>query len=254
MLACVRCIVLLVRVSVVLSKNGKHGLPVDRLSCAFSHNAGIELAPDVSEHRPEKSACTFADGTRPKHYEDLWRCMHEANCEITDDWLQFVVFRDPRLAVVSSYFHLKLHSKRELGELEEFVARELPIICQWLTVRHVLFSGFLLHQSIEFWYNDAMADPLEWYYHFFYSVGLQLPYQAVNNVAEAAGANELSFRHKQVDKHPGEEPRNDTGVRKFENEVSPETRKAADDILRQWLPHVILERLGVGPSEEQPAR
>lgn len=175
--------------------------------------------------------------------------MQEANCDVTDDWLQLVVFRDPRPVVVSTYFHLKVHSTKELGELEDFVATELPIICQWMAVRHILFSGLLPHQSIEVWYSDAMADPLEWQYHFFDSVGLQLPYQVVNNAAEAAAANDLRFTPTHVDQHPGEEAKTDTTARKFEDEVSPETVKIADAILRQWLPPVLLAKLGVEPAE-----
>ena len=244
--------VLLVRVSIDLSKDGKHSLPVNTSACAFSHNGAIELAPNaIAGHHRQTSACTFADGTRPNNIDDIWRCMQEANCDVTDDWLQLVVFRDPRLVVVSTYFHLKIHSTKEIGDLDDFVATELPIICEWMTVRHILFSGLLPHQSIEVWYGDAMADPFEWHYHFFDSVGLQLPYQAVNDVAEAAAANDLRFTPTHVDLHPGEEARTDTSARKFEDEVSSETLKLADDILRQWLPPVLLAKLGVAHAQKE---
>lgn len=248
---CPSSVALPVRVSIALSKTLKHSLPVDREKCAFSHNGGIELARATTKHNPQKSACTFADGTQPNTYDEIWRCMRQANCDVTDDWLQFTVFRDPRPSVVSTYFHVIVHLGKELGDLHDFVVRELPIICEWMAVRHILFSGFLRDQSIEFWYDDAMADPLQWYYHFFYSVGLQLPYEAATDIANAAGANELTFNHKRIDKHPGETAMNSTGVRRFEDEVAPETLKVADDILRQWLPPVILEKLGVSPAEEE---
>lgn len=177
--------------------------------------------------------------------------MREADCEITDDWLQMVVFRDPRPAAVSAYYHLQLHNsaKRDLGELEEFVARELPMLCEWMAVRYILFSGFLADKSMEFWYEDSMDNPLGWYYHWFYSVGLQLPANVVQAAADAAAANNLGFPQKHVDKHPGEEVRNDTtSARRFEDEVTPEVVEASNDVLRVWLPPVLLEKLGVGPE------
>lgn len=174
--------------------------------------------------------------------------MQQANCDITDDWLQLVVFRDPRDVVVSTYFHMKVHSHKKVGDLEDFVARELPIICEYMAVRHILFSGFLPHQSMEVWYNDAMADPLRWYYRFFDSVGLQLPYQTVNDAAEAAAANRLRFTPKHVDDHPGQEARTDTSARRFKDEVGPNTFKLADEILRQWLSPVFLAKLGIQPA------
>lgn len=139
-----------------------------------------------------------------------------------------------------------------MGDLEDFVARDLPILCEWLAFRYILFSGFLADQSMESWYSDAMADPLEWHYQWFDSVGLQLPYDVVSDAAEIAAGNKLDFTHKDFDKHEGEEDRaEDTGVRKLEDEVGPEVLKAADDILRQWLPPVLLARLGVDLAEEE---
>lgn len=178
--------------------------------------------------------------------------MEEAKCDITDDWLQFVVFRDPRLVVVSTYFFRKAHSNTKLGDLDDFVARDLPNICEWMAVRYTLFSGVLPHQSIMFWYSDALADPLEWYYNFFDWVGIQLPSRIVKDAAQDAATNNLRFTPLHIDAHAGEEARNDTSPRKFEDEVRPETVKLADDVLRQWLPPVLLAKLGVGPAEKGP--
>lgn len=194
------------------------------------------------------SACTFADGTSAKNSEDLWRCMHEANCDITDDSLQMVIYRDPRPAVVSTFYHVKMYARMKIGSLEDFIADALPTLCEWLVVRHILFSGVLRHQSVEFWYDEAMADPLEWYYRWYDAVGLQLPYSVVHAAAEAAAIDDLGFRHKRIEVHWGETARKDKGVRKFEDEVSPEILKAADDVLRVWLPPVLLEKLAIEPS------
>ncbi|CAN0485431.1 unnamed protein product, partial [Scytosiphon promiscuus] len=71
------------------------------------------------------------------------------------------VLRDPRLVVVSTYYFMKSHNKRGLGDLDDFVARDLPTLCEWIAIRHIQFSGVLRHRSIEFWYSDALADHLE---------------------------------------------------------------------------------------------
>lgn len=234
------------RVLVTTSKANKHTLPV-YASCAFSHGIGIGLPDGEAEGVGRQPPCTFEDGSPVNNQDDLWRCMHEAHCDITDDWIQMAVFRDPRPAIVSTFYHIKLHAQKEIGTLEAFVARELPISCQWLAVRHILFAGTLADQSIEVWYNDAMNDPLGWHYHWFYSVGLQLPFHIVEATAQAAAADDLGFKHKPIDLHPGEELRGKQGLRQFEDEVSTEILAIANDVLRTWLPPVLLERFGVEP-------
>lgn len=232
--------------SIILSRADKHTLPVNS-SCAYSHNHGIELARVKVQDHPGSAACTFTDGTQVSNHTDLWRCMHEASCVITDDWLQMVVFRDPRPAVVSAYFHLGVHSDMELGTLEDFIDRQLPIMCQWLDIRYILFSGLLAHQSVQFWYNDAMTDPVEWHLRWLDAVGLQLPLGVVKAIATAAAAGELGFHHKEIDVHPGERARIGRSVRRFEEEVAPDVLEVADAVLRIWLPPVLLEKLGVSP-------
>ena len=90
--------------------------------------------------------------------------MIEADCDIVDDWLLMVVLRNPRTVVVSGYFNRKVHANDDespnLGMLGEFVKEELPLVCQWVAIRYILFSGLLLHQSTEFWYYDALSNPL----------------------------------------------------------------------------------------------
>ena len=219
-------------------------LPVDT-DCAYSHKGGMDLV--IDRRHIGKSACKFADGTAVENKEDLWRCMHEANCDITDDWLQMAVFRDPRPAAVSSYFHRQVHGSPHVGKLEDFIARELPIMCQWLAIRYIIFMGLIPHQSIEFWYNDAIANPLQWHYHWFNSIGLQLPPHVVLTTAKSAVADDLGFRHKDIDVHPGENLKAKAGGRRFEDEVSPAMVEIADAVLRVWLPPVLLEKFGVAP-------
>lgn len=243
-LACLYTLARPFRVTIVLSKFHKHTLPVDP-SCAYSHSDGMDLVI-VDEHLG-KTACRFADGSNVENKDDLWRCMHEANCRINDDWLQMSVFRDPRPAVVSSYFHRQVQGSKHVGMLEDFIARELPILCQWLAIRYILFVGLIPTQSMSFWYNEAIADPLEWHYHWFSSIGLQLPPHFVLATANSAVADDLGFRHKDIDVHPGETPMTKPGIRRFEDEVSPAIVQVADAVLRVWLPPVLLERFGVAP-------
>lgn len=234
------------RVSFFVTAHNKHHLPVGD-TCAYAHRGGLLMTHRQATGHARKAPCSFADGTHATNNKDVWRCMHEANCHITDDWIQMAVFRDPRPTIVSLFYYLEVDRHWNLGDLEAFVARELPILCQWLAVRYTLFTGILAHQSVELWYNDAIVDPLGWHFHWFYSVGLQLPFHVVEAIAEAATADELGFDQKTIDAHPGEEPRDETVARRFEDEVSPEMLEFANDVLRTWLPPILLERFGVAP-------
>lgn len=234
------------RVSIIVSMKDKHKLPVND-TCAFTHGLGIGIGKTRYEGNAMKPPCTFADGTEVKHREELWRCMHEANCDVTDDWVQMAIFRDPRPAVVSMFYHVELRGQIDLGDLDAFVAKQLPVVCQWLAARYILFTGIMADQSMEIWYNDAMADPVGWHYHWFSNVGLQLPFRVVQATAQAAAANDLGFGHTGFDLHPDEEARTAPGVRRFQDEVGPDLIATADDVLRTWLPPVLLERLGVLP-------
>ena len=228
------------RVIIDLSTNEKHTLPVDS-NCSYSHPKGI----DTVGKGGEKDACKFANGTRVQNHSDLSQCMKKAGCPFTDDALQMAIFRDPRPIAVSAYYHLKTHGRRNLGNLEAYVAEELPLTCQWMALRHILFDGLLSQQSEAFWYEDALANPLAWHYRWFDFVGVQLPAYEMNATATAAVNNDFSFEYKHIDVHSDQVPQTKTKVRRFEDEVSPETLKVADAVLRKWLPPVLLAKLGV---------
>lgn len=214
-------------------------------SCAYQHPRGIDLGAYSEQKHPDGNACTFTDGTSVKNVSDLWQCVSQASCGIVDDWLQLAVFRDPRPVAVSAYFHTKLHKGKDLGSMEAFVAKELPLMCQWVAIRYILFSGILPDQSVTFWYDDTMADPWNWHTRWFYALGLQLPIHVIASTAQEAVANDFSFQYKTIDKHPGGETPAAAGVRRFEDEVTQETLELADAILREWLPPVLLTKLGV---------
>ena len=116
------------RVSITTSQDGKHRLPVND-SCAFSHVGNIGYGKHEAEGYARKQPCTFADGTPVNNHDDLWRCMHEADCGITDDVIQMAVWRDPRPAIVSTYYYILVHTSKRPGDLDAFFIRELPIIC-----------------------------------------------------------------------------------------------------------------------------
>ncbi|MEP2387730.1 hypothetical protein [Hyphomonas sp.] len=162
---------------------------------------------------------------------------------MTDKALQMAIYRDPRPVTVSSYYHLKSHGKMNEVVVEDFAAKQLPIVCQWVAVRYILFSGIRYDESEQFWYEDARADPLAWHYCWIDFAGLQLPATEVEAAAAAAANDDFSFKYKPVDEHPGQS--NETRAMDFEDAVSPELLKAANDILRQWLPPVLLAKIGV---------
>ena len=130
------------RVSIFISMTHKHTLPVTT-TCAYSHGGGTSIGQHQVKGHARDQPCTFADGTPVNNRDDLWKCMHEANCDITDDWLQMGIYRDPRPAIVSTFYHEEVQKDLDLGNLDDFVIRELPIICQWLAVRYILFLSLI---------------------------------------------------------------------------------------------------------------
>lgn len=97
-------------------------------TCAFTHGGGTGIGREQLKGNARETPCTFSDGTHVKNHDELWRCMHEANYDITDDWIQMAIFRDPRPAVVSTFYFVEVRRNMNLGDLEAFVARELPIV------------------------------------------------------------------------------------------------------------------------------
>ena len=197
-------------------------------------------------------ACSFNDGSPVNNYDDLRRCVYEAACSIDDHWHQMAVFRDPRLVAVSAFYHLYRHGKLSFysGTVDDFVATVLPVMTQWIAVRHILFEDIIRGRATSFWYRDAMEDPMRWHNQWLQTIGLQLPTKIVQIMVNAAVAGDFGVRGKGFDIHLGSEKGNDqakTELKKFEDEVSPHLLAIAEDILRQWLPNVLLTRLEVTP-------
>ena len=91
---------------------------------------------------------------------------------------------------------------------------------------------------------------MRWHNQWLQTIGLQLPTKIVQIMVNAAVAGDFGVRGKGFDIHLGSEKGNDqakTELKKFEDEVSPHLLAIAEDILRQWLPNVLLTRLEVTP-------
>lgn len=162
------------------------------------------------------------------------------------------VFRDPRPMAMSAYYHIKRHPKLlhlagNGGTMEAYIVRVLPIMSQWVAIRHILFEDFLSTRSTSFWYHDALTHPRVWHDRWLDLAGLHPPLSVVENALTNALEGNFSFGVKQRDKHPGAENKVLTGlkVRRFEDEVSTELLKMADNVLHTWLSPTLLAEIGV---------
>lgn len=216
-------------------------LPVDA-SCRWFHSRGIT--------KKVGRMCDPPDDTPVENYPQLWTCVKESRCQITDDSLQIAVLRDPRAVTVSSYFHvvrqkMTMLSAENITSVDQFFVSRLDPITQWISLRYLLFTQIAPDISEVFWYADALADPLEWHGRFYTFVGLQLPDLVVHHAADIAtqGGEILGFPSKGLDYHPngGEQ----TSTRTFRDELTDESLAMMDDVLRKWLPPIILRRLQI---------
>ena len=173
-------------------------------------------------------------------------------CPIDDGWHQMTIFRGPRPVNVSTFYHLRRNDRISpySGTVDEFVAALLPVTTQWIVFRHILFEEIIDDQATSFWYGDAMEDSMRWHNRWLQTIGLQLPIEIVQIMVDAAVAGDFGVGGKGFDIHPGSETGDDqaeTEVKNLENEVSPPLLAIAGDILRQWLPDVLLRRLELTP-------
>ncbi|CAN0125698.1 unnamed protein product [Scytosiphon promiscuus] len=116
----------------------------------------------------------------------------------------------------------------------------LPQVCHLTTLRHILFSGMMPDRSEIFWYDDALRDPFDWHFRWMSLAGLYLPRPWVDSIAASAGIGAWAT---EANPHPGGEEASPN--RTWRDEVSPEILDDMDDILRTWLPGVLLARFDV---------
>lgn len=123
--------------------------------------------------------------------------------------------------------------------VDQYMWDNLPRICQWIALRHILFEGLLAKQSSTSWYEDSISDPVGWHFEWTHFAGLQLPATAVENIAQTSIDGALHF----IDEHPGGQKA--STERTWKNEVSVDVVDGVDEILRAFLPPVLLARWGV---------
>ena len=181
--------------------------------------------------------------TRPSSTADALRST------FADDRPQLVILRDPRAVAVSSYFHRRNgHVISESITLTEYLPKILPGICRWISIRYVLFAG-LLQDSTVFWYDESVADPHAWHRRFLDSVGLHVPTPVVDGAVDAALRGDFAFNTKRMDTHSESNKEDIVVGRTWVDEVDPDLIPELDGILRQWLPPVVLAKLGVPLAE-----
>ncbi|CAM9470199.1 unnamed protein product [Scytosiphon promiscuus] len=232
-------------VVISLTNFDKHTLPVED-SCSFSHRRGISNAHD--------KVCTppGSDIQPPGNHAELYKCARESACRIVDDRLQMSVMRDPRPIAVSAYFHtLRTHPELlHTSSVDEYALSFLPAACKWVSIRYLLFAEILGHKSSLFWYDDAQENPGDWHSDFYDFIGIRVPMSVVErSVAVATGqvpdSRLAGFPSKGIDVHSGGSESESSGKRTFRDEVSATTVSKMDDMLRVWLPPVLLEKFGI---------
>lgn len=225
--------------TITIVNYSKHTLPVEA-DCNWSHGGGIAKINS-------KSCARRHGGESPSNKAELWKCVQHSACRLTDERLQMAVMRDPRAVAVSTYFHLLRVHPASVHALsaDEFVLALLPTVCQWVSIRYLLFSELLVNTSKMFWYDDAKANPMEWHQQLLSFVGLRVPDGVVSMAADAAeqGGHILGFPSKGVDKHEG--GLKATEDRLSTDEVTATTLKKMDAVLRLWFPAAVLKQLGV---------
>lgn len=112
-------------------------------------------------------------------------------------------------------------------------------------MRYFLFTELIGDRSELFWFEDTLVDPVDFHGRLLTFAGLELPLETVVGMARvaSAGGGLYGFKEKGPDVHiGGTEPE---ANRTFRGELSPESLAMMDDVLRTWLPPVLLSRFGV---------
>jgi len=164
--------------------------------------------------------------------------------------------RDPRAGTVSTFFHQEKFpsSKKpnniggDIHTLDEFTLAIAPVLCQWVTIRYLLFSVILGSKSAFFWYDDAFLDAHRWHFEWMAAVGVHLPEPVIESMADTALREDFDFQTMGKNSHPGaivvKKPEK-THTPSWQELLRPETLVALDVIARKWLPPAVLEQLNV---------
>lgn len=115
----------------------------------------------------------------------------------------------------------------------------------WTTVRYILSTEFLADESELFYFEEMLMDPVDWFRRYLPFIGLHVPAEVIFDLADEA-ANEggmFGLTDAGVDVHPGGAA--PAPSRTYKDELGPESLAMMDDVLRAWLPSVLLNRWGV---------
>lgn len=164
--------------------------------------------------------------------------------------------RDPRAGAVSTFFHQEKHPTSKKGfsvggkilTLDEFTLAMTPVLCQWVTVRYLLFSAILEPKSTLFWYDEGFLDSHKWHYEWLAAVGVHLPEPVVEAMASSALRDDFEFNTSGKNDHPGvvEEVKTEEQHRlTWQDLLRPETLEELEAIVGQWLPPAVLVKLNV---------
>lgn len=154
---------------------------------------------------------------------------------------------------VSTYFWIETHAKDVAVHaeervnlnrtLDESIVEILESVCLWTATRHIVFEDLNRARSIVFSYEEAEEDAVEWHYRWTHLAGLNLPVPWVKHMAALAQGGSWAFLTQGVNPHPGGEKA--SSARTWRDEVSPELWDDMDAVVRRWLPHGLVERLGI---------
>lgn len=173
----------------------------------------------------------------------------------SDERLQFAILRDPRAEAVSMFIYEQRHKAAmtvqdrvgmDLDTLDEFVLATLPVLCHWVSLRHILFAGILKERSTVFWYEDALADSFKWHQEWLTFVGLHLPAAVVEGMSDVDLNGEFDFDRPSNGGNLND--RVQAGTKDFgtwRDRLRPETVVEMDRIVQEWLPPVILDKIGL---------
>lgn len=234
------------RVTIALSKIGKHTLPVEE-TCPYSHGVGYHLYLKFCEEADGSEA----GGHSPAVFDTVWRCMQEAQCRVVDDRKQMVIFRDPRAASVSSFFFLKAGGYvPEDQDIDAFVISNFPVFCKWLVIRMAIFARMFPKDKVAFfWYDRWQSTPLRWHRQLFQAVGLRVPESVAVASSQAALADDFPFFSKGRDAHPGTAPAADSHT--YRDDINVETARSIDETMKLWLPPKFIAQLQPAEIRDQ---
>lgn len=134
---------------------------------------------------------------------------------------------------VSAYYHrLRVGALKDVDK-DDYVMALLPHICQWLSVRQIVFNEFMSKQSTIFWYDDIVENPRKFHIRWLESVGLRLPDSVLDEAVDAALRRDFQFNTKGIDAHLGGEAA--VLGRSWKDEIRLDTLGNMNEVLRVWL-------------------